>query len=340
MKVLGIETSCDETAAAVVENGITILSNVVASSSDIHNKTGGVIPEIAAREQIKYIIPVIDKATAGNGISFTDIDCIAITVGPGLIGSLLVGVETAKTLAVLLNKPIVPINHVRAHIYANWLNQPALPEFPAIALVVSGGHTELFLMQSHEEIIWVGGTLDDAAGEAFDKTARLLELGGYPGGPAIASYADKKHGTSLFRFPRPMIASKDLNFSFSGLKAAVLREVVKLKKENQFGENEIIHLAHETQEAITDVLTKKTLSAAEKFNVKSILLGGGVAANKRLKQKLQDALNQSSLHAVLYVPPTQFCTDNASYIASYGYFHNSPIDFTAVQAKPDLEVEV
>lgn len=301
MKILGIETSCDETAAAVVENGIKIISNVVASSQGIHAKYGGIIPEKAAREQVKTIIPVIKESLV------CDIDAIAVTVGPGLIGSLLIGVETAKALAFAWNKPIVPINHLVGHIYANQI------KFPAIVLIVSGGHTELVLMTDHGKFKWLGGTKDDAAGECFDKCARILNLG-YPGGPAI----EKNAIAGNITLPRPMINTKDFDFSFSGLKTAV----ANLKEPNKNW------VAYELQEAITDVLVKKTLMAAEKYKVKNILLAGGVAANKRLREKLPQAL----------CPPINLCTDNAVGIASAAFFNYKPVPWQEVDADPALDL--
>ncbi|MEK7565779.1 MAG: tRNA (adenosine(37)-N6)-threonylcarbamoyltransferase complex transferase subunit TsaD, partial [Patescibacteria group bacterium] len=233
MKILGIETSCDETAAAIVRDGTKLISNIVASSQSMHAKYGGIIPEQAAREQIKAMIPVIHEALV------TDIDAIAVTVGPGLIGSLLVGVETAKALAYAWNRPIIPVNHLIGHIYGNWIDTPP-PKFPALVLLVSGGHSELILMTDHGKFKYLGGTRDDAAGECFDKCARLLNLG-YPGGPMVEKNAVSKNLTPL---PRPMIKEKSFDFSFSGLKTAVLNR----KNEDPQG------LAYELQEAITDVL--------------------------------------------------------------------------------------
>ncbi len=362
MIILGIETSCDETAAALVEDGVKILSNVVSSSKDLHTKTGGIIPEVAAREQVKCMIPVINETMKPfdsaqgkqcNNATIEKIDAIAVTIGPGLIGSLLVGVETAKTIVYLTGKPIIPVNHVLAHLYANWLDVEKPPSFPAIALVVSGGHTELFLMKNHRDIIWLGGTRDDAAGETFDKTARLLGLG-YPGGPAIADAAAKfcndhpefipiKSGRvqhDIVKLPRPMMHEDNFDFSFSGLKTAVLREVNKLKALKKLNSYTIQQLSYEIQEAITDVLVDKTLKAAEKYRVKSILLGGGVAANKRLTEKFKLKIENLKLKIDLYIPPPSLCTDNASYIASYAYFHNHPVLWREIQARPDLEVEV
>lgn len=352
MLILAIETSCDETSVAIVEDGTKILSNVISSSQSLHEKTGGIIPEIAAREQVRFIIPVLSLALKqSNNITINNINALAVTIGPGLIGSLLVGVETAKTLALLTGKPLIPVNHIFAHIYANWLSEKQ-PRFPAIALVVSGGHTELFYMENHANIKWIGGTRDDAAGECFDKTARLMDLG-YPGGPAITQSASKyaishrqpitHNSQPITKLPRPMIGSRDYYFSFSGLKTAVLREVNKLKTNGQFNHLTIQQLSYEIQESITDVLVRKTLDAARKYNAKSILVGGGVAANQRLKEKFLSHL--SNLQPIthnpqLFIPPPSLCTDNAAYIASFAYFHNNPANWTDIQARPDLEVEV
>ena len=320
MKILAIETSCDETAAAVVEDGVKILSNVVASSHDMHEKYGGIVPEVAAREQLAVIIPTIKEAMG-------DYDALAVTVGPGLIGSLLVGVETAKTMAMVTGKPLIPVNHVLAHMYANFISSPkknssrAEPrdniEFPAISLVVSGGHTELFLMTSPKNLKWLGGTLDDAAGECFDKTARLLGFG-HEGGVAIQKNARK---SSSVKLPRPLMHDGTLNFSFSGLKTAIMREWVKNPDQEGF--------AYEVQEAITDVLAKKTLHAKEMYGAKSIMISGGVAANLRLREKLSTAI----------APPVNLCTDNAVYIASYAYFRGKSVDWHKITAIPDLSVE-
>lgn len=311
MRILAIETSCDETAAAVVEDGVKILSNVVASSASMHEKYGGIVPEVAAREQLRCIIPTIKEATKPY-------DAIAVTVGPGLIGSLLVGVETAKSMAMVTKKPLIPVNHVLAHMYANFVNNKKIM-FPTISLVVSGGHTELFLMKSPKDLKWLGGTLDDAAGEAFDKTARLLGYGS-GGGVAIEQHAKKSNVVPL---PRPLLHDRTLNFSFSGLKTAVMREW----KKNPINPEAF---AYEVQEAITDVLVAKTRAAANMFQAKSILLSGGVAANKRLREKIPEAI----------APPTNLCTDNAVYIASYAFFRGKPTKWQQITAVPDLSVEV
>jgi N6-L-threonylcarbamoyladenine synthase len=334
MRILGIETSCDETAAAVVENGTKILSNVVASSMALHQKTGGIIPEVAAREQIKSIIPVIEEAIKKG----QDVDAIAVTIGPGLIGSLLVGVETAKTLAYAWQKPIVPVNHLQAHLYANWLDNQK-PQFPALGLVVSGGHTELVLIKDHAcppkskgrrwgKMKWLGGTRDDAAGECFDKTARYLGLG-YPGGPGIARLA-KKGNPQAYDLPRPMINQKNLDFSFAGLKTAVINLAKKEKKIKK------ADLAASIQAAIVDVLVEKTLRAAEKYEVKSVLLAGGVAANQYLRKEMKKSL--SALDCKLYIPEPKLCTDNAAYIAGYAYFNYQPLAWQKIQADPGMKI--
>lgn len=338
MRILAIETSCDETAAAVVEDGINILGNAVASSTAMHEKYGGIVPEVAAREQLKCILPVINEALNEARANYQSIDKLAVTTGPGLIGSLLIGVETAKTLALTLNKPIIPVNHVLAHMYANFVRNKEPVEFPAISLVVSGGHTELYLMKSIKELTWLGGTLDDAAGEAFDKTARLLGFGSL-GGLAIQEAAQKYQKTknnNQIELPRPMLHDKTLNFSFSGLKTAVLREVNKLKETKQLNEVMIQQLSFEVQEAITDVLVAKTINAAEKSNATSILISGGVAANLSLRDKFMK--HNSSF--TFYAPSVSLCTDNAVYIASYAFFRGNAVDWHSVDAVPDLSVEV
>ncbi|MDO8503727.1 MAG: tRNA (adenosine(37)-N6)-threonylcarbamoyltransferase complex transferase subunit TsaD [bacterium] len=371
MVILGIETSCDETAAAIVKDGREILSNVVASSSEMHVKTGGIIPEKAAREQVKSIIPVVDAAISNSKYQISNIDAIAVTTGPGLIGSLLVGVETAKTLSWVWNKPIVPVNHLVAHIYANWLrdkrslalrdrtktiseawrfalehrDKDIVPNFPAIALVVSGGHTDLVLMKDHGKIEWIGGTRDDAAGEAFDKTARLLGLG-YPGGPAIAAEAVRyKPQSSKLQvsLPRPLIDSDDFDFSFSGLKTAVLREVSPVRQAQGKQVPRVSRvaraaLAWEIQEAITDVLVEKTLRAAKKYKVPTLLLAGGVAANTRLREKFKLEIENWKLEIDFRVPPPQLCTDNAAYIASFAEYNFKPVPWQKITALPSLMI--
>lgn len=331
MKILGIETSCDETAAAIVENGTKILGSIVATSAEMHAKTGGVIPEQAARQQVISVLPVVKTAFKEAGLNKGDVDLVAVTVGPGLIGSLLVGIETARTLSLLWKKPVVAVNHLVAHVYANWLShQP--PKFPALALVVSGGHTDLVLMKSHGNLEWIGGTRDDAAGEAFDKCARLLGLP-YPGGPAISRAAlEYKNTNGRDLFPRPMFGDDNFDWSFSGLKTAVLRAVAKQKS------LDVPRLSAEIQEAIVDVLVEKTLRAVAKFKPRSLLLAGGVAANQRLREKFQEEIAGRKLKIDFFVPPPPLCTDNATYIASFAYFVNSPTEWQKLKANPELTI--
>lgn len=342
MLILGIETSCDETAAATVENGTKVISGVVASSQSMHAKFGGIIPDKAAREQLKSVIPVLHETLSSGKIKKSQIDAIAVTVGPGLIGSLLVGVETAKSLALAWHKPIVPVNHLIGHIYANWLtlpqtSGPQLPTLPALVLLVSGGHTELILVNDHSRFVLLGSTRDDAAGECLDKCARLLNLG-YPGGPAIELAAQKlKTQNTEFKtkLPHPMINDKNLDFSFSGLKTAVANLVRSAPGSEPQTSNLI---ARELQEAITDVLVSKTIQAAEKHRPKSILLAGGVAANNRLREKLRSALSSRSPTTNLFVPPISLCTDNAAMIASAACFNYKPLPPAKINTDPALSV--
>lgn len=328
MIILGIETSCDETAASVVENGTKVLSHVLASSADMHTKTGGIIPEVAAREQLKSILPVIEEALVkafDSHISHltSNIDTIAVTAGgPGLIGSMLVGVETAKTLGWVWNKPIVPVVHLLGHMYANWIDTNTAPTFPAIVLTVSGGHTELILMKGHGNFQMLGGTRDDSAGEAFDKTARLLGLP-YPGGPSIQKAAENGDVSKII-LPRPLKDSGDFDFSFSGLKTAVNRGV---QKNPQINKND---LAASVQEAIADVLSAKAVAAVRKYRVKSLLIAGGVAANARFRE-----LTTQRSPVPVFIPPAELCTDNGSFIASYAYFNYHPRPWQEIVAIPD-----
>jgi len=311
MKILGIETSCDETAAAVVKDGREVLSSVIASSQDLHRKYGGIVPEVAAREQVRVIIPVVDEAIKQAELVLKEVDAFAVTYGPGLIGSLLVGIETAKALAWVLNKPLFRVNHLLAHVYSIFLPKTQI-DFPFVALIVSGGHTDLLLMHSHTQYEWLGGTRDDAAGEAFDKAARLMGLG-YPGGPAIAKAAEGvKESSYAFRLPRPMINSPDFDFSFSGLKTAVR----KLLEENK--QLPAAPVAFEFQEAVAEVLVKKTILAGKKYNVSGIALCGGVSANKVLREKLRKEAEKEGMR--LFVPSLEYCTDNAAMVSARAYF--------------------
>jgi N6-L-threonylcarbamoyladenine synthase len=343
MTILGIETSCDETAAAIIRGEknskkVKLLSNCVASSVSLHAKTGGIIPEIASREQVKHIISVIKKAL--EKMSMKDIDAIAVTVGPGLIGSLLVGVETAKTLAYVFGKPIIPTNHLIGHIYANWIEEENINsgniEFPLLSLVVSGGHTDLVLITDHGKIKWLGGTRDDAAGEAFDKIGRLLDLP-YPGGPSIEKYA-KLGNPKRFNFPKPLIDSEDFDFSFSGLKTAALKEILKLKEENngKLPEKDIQDICACLQKTIIDILIFKTLKAARRYKVKSILLGGGVSANQALGERFELEIKNLILKVQLFIPEKKLCTDNAAMIATAAFFNYKGAAWQKITANPEL----
>ncbi len=334
MIVLGIETSCDETAAAVLkqdEGGIHILSNVVASSASIQAKYGGIIPEQAAREQIKSIIPVIQESLQVSGYRGQEIDAIAVTYGPGLIGSLLVGVETAKVLSLIWKKPLIPINHLLGHFYANFIGNT--PTFPCIGLLVSGGHTDLVLFTDHGKYEYLGGTRDDAAGECFDKCARLLGLP-YPGGPEISKLAQKGN-PKAFALPRPMINSKDFDFSFSGLKTAVANIV---NSGQVTGDSQKADLAASIEQAIVDVLVDKTIKAAKKYDAPQIMIAGGVAANQQLVDRLQVTVDSMNLKIKLHIPPANLCTDNAAMIASAGFFENKRVNPRDLQADPNLSL--
>ncbi|OGE26647.1 tRNA (adenosine(37)-N6)-threonylcarbamoyltransferase complex transferase subunit TsaD [Candidatus Daviesbacteria bacterium RIFCSPLOWO2_02_FULL_40_8] len=325
MTILGIETSCDETAAAIVSNDnkrIQILSNIISSSQDLHIKYGGILPETAAREQQKMIIPVIQEALLQSKCNPEDIDAIAVTAGPGLIGSLLVGVETAKTLSLLWRKPLIPVNHLLAHFYANWVLDT--PTFPVIGLLVSGGHTDIILMKDHDNYDYLGGTRDDAAGECFDKCARLLGLPS--GGPNLARLAQKGN-PQAFNLPRPMWNSKDYDFSFSGLKTAVaniITHIDELQKPD---------LAASIEQAIIDVLIKKTTTAALDNNIEHVMLAGGVASNQRLRESVT-----RSFIGRVFTPEPLLCTDNAVTTATYALFHNHPVDPLILQANPNLSL--
>jgi N6-L-threonylcarbamoyladenine synthase len=313
--ILGIETSCDETAAAVVADGRRILSNVVASQIDLHAPYGGVYPEMASREHVLKIIPVIEESLKNAGVALRDLAAIAVTHGPGLAGSLLVGVNAAKAIAFGNDLPLIGINHLEGHVYANWLETGATARiaptemFPLIALIVSGGHSEIILMRGHNDYQMIGHTLDDAAGEAFDKVARLLGLG-YPGGPAIQKIAAEGN-PNAFKLPRALLPGSH-DFSFSGLKTAVLR----LVKSFDGKPLPVADIAASFQEAITDVLVEKTLAAAREFGAKQILLAGGVAANARLREQIVARANLPVL-----IPPPKLCIDNGAMIASAAWWH-------------------
>ena len=321
VRILGIESSCDETAAAVVENGRVILSSVVASQVDLHAKFGGVFPEVASRQHIRTIYPIIESALQQAHTSLGDVDAIAVTRGPGLPGSLVVGINTAKGLALGSGLPLIGVNHLEAHIYSAWLDWATAPggsqavsnpepRFPVVALIVSGGHTELVFMDDHLHYQRLGATLDDAAGEAFDKVARLIGLA-YPGGPSIQA-ASQGGNPQRFSFPRAWLEDS-WNFSFSGLKTAVLREVRKLQEQGQ--DLPVADLAASFQAAVVDVLVGKTVRTAQKLGAAEILIVGGVSAN----QALRDAI-QAQAPCPVHIPPIALCTDNAAMIASAGYY--------------------
>ena len=333
MRILGIETSCDETAAAVVADGTEMLSNVVASSVDLHAAYGGVVPEIAARSHLESILPVIDQALADAGSTWKDIDAIAVTYGPGLIGSLLVGVMTARTLAITKDKPLYGINHVQAHVYANFITKtsqsgyslPAsAPGFPLLALIVSGGHTQIALFENHQKYRLLGQTLDDAVGEAYDKVAKILGLP-YPGGPSVATAA-LKGDPGAIKLPYAQLASP-YDFSFSGLKTAVLRAAQDLAgKDFTLPSSELPALLNASQKAdlaasfqftAVNTLVRAVQKGAEDFQPKSIALAGGVAANQELRAQLGKAVSPVPIY-----PDMKLCTDNAAMFAAVAYYQS------------------
>ncbi|HHX73654.1 MAG TPA: tRNA (adenosine(37)-N6)-threonylcarbamoyltransferase complex transferase subunit TsaD [Firmicutes bacterium] len=310
--ILGIETSCDETAAAVVADGRQVKSNIIASQVDIHRKFGGVVPEIASRRHLELVNPVIEEALAAAGCTFADLACIAVTRGPGLVGALLVGVNTAKTLAYATGKPLVAVNHVLAHVAANYLVHTV--EFPSVCLVVSGGHTSLLYLQARGETELLASTRDDAAGEAFDKIARVLGLG-YPGGPAV-ELAAREGNAAAFTFPRAFGGQDDvLAFSFSGLKSAVINTVHNIIQKGQ--KPPVADVAASFQQAVVDILLEKTCLAARIKGTKTVLLAGGVAANLLLRERLAAALAAEG--RMLLYPPLSLCTDNAAMVAAAGW---------------------
>jgi N6-L-threonylcarbamoyladenine synthase len=329
-RILAIETSCDETAAAVVDNGTTILSNVIASQTDLHAQYGGIFPELASRQHIEVIYPVVEQAMREAFIGFDDLDCIAVTRGPGLVGSLLVGVNMAKGLAMARNKPLLGINHIEGHVNSLWLTEDADEiEFPLVTLVVSGGHTELYLMVDHGRYQHLGGTMDDAAGEAFDKVGRLLGLP-YPGGPAIDA-ASEKGNRHAYRFPRAAMKQEHgYNFSFSGLKTAVLRQTKQFH-----GHMPVNDLAASFQAAVVDALVTKTARAAADYRATAIHLAGGVSANRALRQAMKEAVD-----IPVRVPPMELCTDNAAMIAAAAHWHfvNGRRDSLNMDVIPSLQL--
>ena len=331
LRVLGIETSCDETAVGVVEDGRRLLSNIVSSQVELHAPYGGVVPEVASRQHIRDMAPALEKALADSGVDLAEIDVVAATYGPGLAGSLITGLNTAKALSLSLGKPLVGVNHLEGHIYASWLSRGDEdhpeddPGFPLACLVASGGHTDLILMEGHGVYRLVGRTRDDAAGEAFDKAARILGLG-FPGGPEIQKASQGHDGTELPALPRAWMRDT-LDFSFSGVKTALLHlaqaeglypgdpEAQKTKELQEKVYHQVGEMAANFQEAVVEVMVVKTLEMARRYKARGIVLGGGVTANARLRAEITSA---STLPVI--IPPPVLCTDNGAMIAACAYF--------------------
>ncbi len=316
--ILALETSCDETSAAVIVDGRDVRANVVSSQVKLHAKYGGIVPEIAARAHIQNVCPIIEETLAQSEMTYDDLDAIAVTAGPGLVGSLLIGVTAAKTLSLIRGLPLIPVDHIAAHATSAALVTDE-PPWPAIALVVSGGHTSLYLVRDYLDIELLGQTVDDAAGEAFDKVAALLELG-YPGGPVIDRVA-KDGDPKAIDFPRTWIREPHSNFSFSGLKTAVLYHVHgkgrKYGELDHLSKADIATIVASFQAALVDTLVAKTIAAARRTGVQSVVVGGGVAANSALRRDLQAACDQAGLR--LHLTPMKYCTDNAAMIGALGY---------------------
>jgi N6-L-threonylcarbamoyladenine synthase len=335
MRILAIETSCDDTGAAVLLNGRKILSSVVSSQNAIHQKYGGVVPELASRRHIEMIVPIVTAALKGANLALKEIDGIAVTQGPGLVGSLLIGLSFAKSVAFATGKPFVGVNHVEGHLSAIFLEKNP-PKFPFIGLVVSGGHTSLFRMDGFGKYKRLGQTRDDAAGEAFDKVAKLLGLG-YPGGPIIDELS-KKGNPKAIRFPRPSLSKNSLDFSFSGLKTAVVNYVKSHPEPPELYPGELVRdIVSSFQEAVIDVLVKKTIRAALDQKLKRIVLSGGVAANHHLRKRMKETAREEKLF--VYIPSPFFCTDNAAMIGVVGYEYlkrgiRSPLSLNAFSSLP------
>jgi N6-L-threonylcarbamoyladenine synthase len=336
-RILAIETSCDETGVAVVVGGRRIEANQVATQIALHAETGGIVPEVAARQQLRWIVPTIEAALAESSLDWGDLDALAVTCGPGLIGSLLVGVNAAKAISVARDLPLVAVNHLEGHIYANWLTDlpaaeplPPEPPFPLLCLVVSGGHTQLILMEDHGQYLLLGQTVDDAAGEAFDKVGRLLGLP-YPGGPAISAAAEGVQPAT--RFPRARTDGR-YDFSFSGLKTAVLRAVAGYRERGEA--LPVDGLAAAFEEAVVDALASKTVGAAGEHGVAAVALGGGVAANRALRAALRERLDTAGIP--LLVPPPAWCTDNGAMIGAAAGFRFTAGDRAdaTLEATPNL----
>lgn len=335
MLILGIETSCDETSAAIVKDGREIVSSIILSQDALHRQFGGVVPEIACRAHLESIIGIVNNALSDAKVQLAEIDAIAVVNTPGLIGALLIGVTAAKTLCMALDVPLLAINHLHAHIYANNLEHENIP-YPTISLVVSGGHTTLFLSESETKHTPLGWTIDDAAGEAFDKVSKILGLG-YPGGPVIDKLARCGNRRAV-TFPRAYLEKDSLDFSFSGLKTAVLYyyrgQDVRISRPKTPSDQEIADIAASFQEAVVDVLIDKTVLASRMYNVSGIALGGGVAANSRLRQRLQEVSKEIGIP--VYCPSPKLCTDNAAMVAGLAYkkYLEDDISLLDVEAIP------
>ncbi|MBQ3038786.1 MAG: tRNA (adenosine(37)-N6)-threonylcarbamoyltransferase complex transferase subunit TsaD [Clostridia bacterium] len=332
--ILGIESSCDETAAAVVKNGREVLSNVINTQIELHKKYGGVVPEIASRKHIESIDAVVGEALDNAGVTINDIDAVAVTYGPGLVGALLVGVSYAKAYAYAAKKPLVPVHHIKGHIAANFIAHKEL-EPPFICLVASGGHSHIVLAEDYTKFKILARTRDDAAGEAFDKIARVLGLG-YPGGPLIDKLA-KDGNPDAFKFPRVRIDKDSLDFSFSGVKTSVINYLHKLEQNGEVVNK--ADVAASFQNAVTDVLCTHTIEACQMYNIKTVALAGGVASNSNLRDKMSKLCKKENI-SVLYPPPV-LCTDNAAMIASCGYWGYLNNDFAdlSLNAVPSLSIE-
>ena len=308
--ILGIESSCDETSCSIVKNGKEEIATIILSQIDIHTNYGGVVPEIASREHVKNITIVIESCLKEANMTMREIDAIAVTYGPGLIGSLLVGVEAAKTLAYIYNKPLIPVNHIMGHIYANNLEREM--KFPLIALVISGGHTELVYMKDHLQFEKIGGTLDDAVGECYDKVARVINIG-YPGGPKVDALAHL--GKDTYKLPLPL-NDNSYNFSFSGLKSAVINLYHnELQRGKEINKED---LAASFQNVVVETITKKTMKALKEYNVDNLIIAGGVSANKAIRKTLAKLCEENEINFTC--PSLKYCTDNATMIATVGYF--------------------
>lgn len=343
MYILGVETSCDETAAAVVKadqktGRLAVLSNVISSQIEIHKKYGGVVPEVAAREHVLNILPVITEALQTAKIKPAQLDLLAVTKGPGLITSLITGLETVRALSFAWQKSVLEINHIEGHIYANFINPATLIKFPALILTVSGGHTTLVLMDKKEKIKILGETRDDAAGEAYDKGAKMMDLG-YPGGPIISRLAAAYQGpTGRLKFPRPMLSSPNFDFSFSGLKTSLFYQ---LKKDKNWKKRRSEY-CFEFQQAIIEVLIGKTIRSAKKFQAKTVMLSGGVSANRELRAQMAEAVKKELPGVNFLIPAQEYTTDNAAMVAAAAAFQirrRKPLDFSKLRVDSGLQLK-